>query len=659
MPNRFTLKDLLLFVLIIAVLVSVWLAMIQSDLENEVVRDFRDQLEQQNDNLATIAREQRDTRVALVELGEGNQTLNANLAQLVEVLNRRRPPANGDAAGNGEANGGDDPIAITFGNGDEGLLDDEKYFYRLMEPRSRPNFAYGDWFIDSFRQTVGKLTPIIATDAYQSAVEGFVLESLITRDPNTFEWRPWIAKSWQVADDGLTITYDLRRDVVFSDGQPLTADDVVFTYQWIMNPDVNAPALRTYYDNFESVTADGDYRVVFRMKRPYFRSLDFSGGMAILARHFYEQFTPEQFNEMPGLLFGSGPYKLAVPPEQWRPGTGKIELDRNNQYWGPRPTFDKLVFREIRDETAQLTSFRNRGIDRFGISPEKYPRLRNDQDLLDHANLHVYEAPNFGYRYIGWNQQREGEPTAFADKRVRQAMTLLANRKEMAKQLMSGLARVATGPFNPLGQQADPDIEPWPYDPEKAKQLLAEAGWVDRDDDGVLENADGKEFRFSLIFPAGSANYQQMAYYLRDAYARAGIVMEPAETEWNTMLQRIDERKFDAMTLAWTGNIEGDPKQIFHSDSIEGGGHNYITYRNERLDELIDTARVTMDEQERMPMWHEVNRIFHEDQPYTFLFFSKTAVFIDQRMQNVQITKMGMNDRTEMFVPKSMQLWTK
>jgi len=626
MESKFTIKDLFLFAVLLAILVSIWFAMVQFDRQWNDVKTIKDDLQTQG--------------LEQVEMHRKVQQIQARLSQLT-TSGMAIGPANGDQPQQTDV-----------------VLNDAEYFYRLHAAREKEDFAHGDWFVDAFGQTVGKLTPLIATDAYARVISGYVLEPLIKRDPETFEWRPWIAKSWQVADDGLSVSFTLREDITFSDGEPLTSEDVVYTYDLIMNPDINAPALRSYYDNFESVGTDGPHRVVFHMKRPYFKTLEFTGGLTVLPKHFYEQFTPEQFNEMPGLLVGSGPYKLRGDPKQWQSGTGKIELVRNDRYWGPRPSFDRLVFREIPDETAELTSFRNREIDQYGITPEKYEQLSKDEDLLEQADLYVYEAPNFGYRYLGWNQKRKGQPTPFADKRVRQAMTLLTNRQEMAEQLMAGLAAVATGPFHHLGTQADPDIKPWPFDPDRARELLADAGWIDRDGDGVLENAEGQPFRFKLIYPAQSTNYQQMAFYLKDAYARAGILLEPDPTEWNTMLQRIDERDFDAITLGWTGNIEGDPKQIFHSDSMKAGGSNYISYSNPKLDDLIEEARITLDKDKRLAMWHEAHQLLHEDQPYTFLFFSKSPIFVDKRIRNVIITRSGMNDRVEMYVPQAQQLWT-
>ncbi|MFP4144063.1 MAG: peptide-binding protein [Phycisphaeraceae bacterium] len=614
MENRFGVKDLIFTLLLIAFIVTVWLAMYQFDRQWETLRNIESSLDEQRTTLMTLSERLRSGAVAPA----GN------------------PGEVDDSAYNPE----DDP------------------FYRIREARKQSDFAFGGWYIDNFKSTLGKLTPLVSTDAAQTVVEEYVLESLIKRDPETFEWRPWIAERWEVAEDGLTITYDLRENVVFSDGEPLTSEDVVFTYDQIMNPEINAPALRVYLENVESVEADGPHRVIFHLERPYFLSLGVTGGMAILPRHYYERFTPEEFNTEPGLLVGSGPYMLPGDPENWQPGTGKVEVVRNANYWGPRPSFDRLVWREITDETAELVAFRNGKIDRYSVPPEKYERLRDDADLLARAEKYEYMAPTFGYRFIGWNQSRSGEPTMFADRRVRRAMTLLVDREEMAEQLMAGLAVVADGPFNPLGEQAAPEIDPLPYDPERAKELLAEAGWVDRDGDGVLENQAGGEFRFELVFPANLGNYEQMAFYLKDAYARAGIVMSLGKTEWNTMKQRLDERSFDAITLGWTGSIEGDPKQIFHSDSIAGGGSNHVSYRSEELDRLIDEARQTLDKDERMAMWHEAHQILHEDQPYTFLFFSKAVVFVDQRIRNVEVTQSGMNERTELYVPAELQRWS-
>jgi peptide/nickel transport system substrate-binding protein len=544
-------------------------------------------------------------------------------------------------------------------NGDAETAEAEDPFERRRAAIAMPEYAQGDWYIDAFGVAVGKLTPLVSSDAYQSSIQNYVIESLAVRDPQTLDWEPWIARSWDVTDGGLTTTMHLRNDVRFSDGHKLTADDVVFTYDWIMNPKVAAPRDRSYLGRLESVVKVDDVTVVFKLKEPYFQGFDLCAGFSVLAKHYYSQFTEEQFNESPGLLFGSGPYKLSVDPEEWKPGEGQIELDRNDKYWGVPPAYNRIVFKEISDSTARLVAFRNGETDRFGPQPEQYVKLKKDEDLNRDKNLYEFESINGGYRYVAWNQSLNDKPTHFADKRVRLAMTMLIDREHMCRTLQVGLATPNSGPFHRLGKQADRDIKPWPFDKKRALQLLKEAGFVDGDGDGVIEGPDGKAFKFKLIYPSSSVNYHQMALYLKDAYARAGIVLEPDPLEWTIMIQRISQRKFDAMTLGWTGTVEGDPYQIFHSAAIEDGGDNYTHYINPKLDKLIDEARITMNEDKRMKLWHQVHRILHEDQPYTFLWTSRAVIFIDKRIKNVQRVKLGLNGSMEWFVPLPMQRWSK
>ena len=596
-------------VLLVLLLVAVLLAMVQFDRQHETLKAIDASMAKQSESLVRLGDELRS-----------------------------RPTGVAAAAADGAAVG--DDFAATFS--------------RILSVRDRPDYAPGDWRVSAIGQQIGKLTPVVQTDRYQSRVEAFVLEGLIQRDPETLAYEPLIATGWTISDDGLTIAYDLRDDVRFSDGSPLTAEDVVYTLDLIKNPRINNPGLKTYYEVVEGAVAEGPHRVVFTLSEPYFQSLGFTGGFGILSKAWYEKFTPEEFNEGLGLLYGSGPYRIDGNPEDWQPGAS-VELVRNENYWGPTPTLDRIVWRVISEDAAELVAFRNGEIDSYGVRPEQLSRLRDDADLLARGDFMEITDVSSGFSYIGWNQRRKTEPTRFADKRVRQAMTLLLNRQEMATQLMANTVEVVNGPFSEATDQADPTLEPWPYDPARASELLREAGYADRDGDGLLEDAAGLPFRFTFIYSAGNETGQNLAAYIKDALARAKIQIDLEPLEFNTLINRINDRDFDAVTLAWGGSIESDPKQIFHSSSIPEGGQNFVGYVNTDLDAIVDEARVTVDHDARTAMWHEVHRILHEDQPYTFLFNRKGYAFVDKRFRNVQVTRTGLNSPVEQYVPIDIQ----
>jgi peptide/nickel transport system substrate-binding protein len=351
-------------------------------------------------------------------------------------------------------------------------------------------------------------------------------------------------------------------------------------------------------------------------------------------------------------------------PETWAPGNG-VKLIRNPRYWGTPETFDRISFSEIQEEAAEMVMYGNQEHDMIRCTPEMFDKLTADERIMKFSQKFRYSSPYGGYSYIGWNQKRMKNgvetTTLFADKRVRQAMTMLIDRERMAKDIFRGYATVASGPFAPNGPQSDPKVKPWPYDEKKAKELLKEAGFADKDGDGVLDGPDGNPFKFTLTYPGGQDIYEKIILFLRDNLARGGIVMEPERLDWPVLVDRLNHSDFDAVILGWSSVPESDAFQVFHSSQIKDQGDNRTSYSNPELDKAIENARKTMDTAKRMEYWHKVHRILHQDQPYTFLMNRDALKLINNRIHNVETSAVGLNfeylngGMIPWFIPKDQQ----
>lgn len=642
MENRFAIKDFFLFLVTGVLIVLVLLAMFQFD------RQFT----QVKANLAetrTLAEDVNRLKVQLNGLDDTVLEMSDQLAAGVTVNSSAIDPT---ATSRPVV-----PGALIKGEGRTGSSDP---FYLVEEAAEQTEFARGGWFIDNFGTKIGRLTPFVSSDVYQTWIQNQTMESLAYVDPYTLEWMPRLARGWTISDDGLEMTFKLRRNINFSDGTPITADDVVFTYDWIRNPEVRADRTRSYLGALEKVEKIDDETVRFTFNKPYFQNFAYAAGsdVPILPKHFYENFTPTEFNEAVGLLMGSGPYMLERTPRldaegnlddstSWTPGDG-VTLIRNPRYWGTPATFDRIVFTEIESEDTEAVRLRNQEQDLFRATPELYTEMTSDPQLMSYLQDQKHDSPFKGYTYTAWNQVRHmdgqtPEATKFADKRVRRAMTMLLDRAQMNKEIFGGLYDIASGPFYPRGPQHNPDVEPWPYDPERALELLEEAGWQDRDGDGVLENSRGEPFEFTLTYPGGSPVYEKIVLFMRDNFKRGKINMKAERLDWPVLVSRLTAKDFDAIILGWSGTPESDPYQIFHSSQIEGEGDNRISYRSEALDNTIEEARRTMEVDERMKLWQEIHAILHEDQPYTFMFFRPNLYLFNKRIKNIEQSQVGLN----------------
>ncbi len=504
----------------------------------------------------------------------------------------------------------------------------------------------GDWLVWSLGAEPATLNPIITLSDMSTRwiAEGNIFESLLEIDLDTLDLRPMLAEKYSVSEDGMTLYFTLRDGICFSDGKPLTADDVVFTFHTIKNPNVDAASLANYFNDLQEVIQLSDREIQVTLKQKYFKSLSTFGGMPILPKHIYAFKDPAEFNKHHSPPIGTGPYLF----ERWEVGR-KVVLQRNERYWRRKPKLRKVVFPFILNDAAAMQAFRAGEVDFIRPLPEQFADLSADKEFSSQFQCLSYWTPMDGYFYIAWNEDKP----FFADRRVRLAMTSLINREQICKNLLKGDAQVPSGPFYIHGKQTNPDIKPWPYDPKRAVQLLDEAGWIDHDGDGIRDK-DGVPFRFKYMIVSGTSLHEQIAKLVKDSAAKLGIDVIPDPFEWSIFIDRLQNRQFDATNLAWFGAVEADPYQIWHSSQIGNKGSNYVGFSNPQADALIEEARRTMDEKQRNPLYHKFHEILHHEQPYTFVYTRPSQRFLHPRFKNVIIHKLGL-DPLEWYVPKEMQ----
>jgi peptide/nickel transport system substrate-binding protein len=545
----------------------------------------------------------------------------------------------------------------------------------------------GDWLISHILSDPESLNPLTSNDATASIILGEIFESLLSRHPQTLELRPHLAVARpQISDDKLTYTFTLRQDARFQDGKPLTGQDVLFTLKAIKNPWVNAPFRRVYYQSLVEAELLDDSTIRLVAKEPYFLNESILGGVDVLPRHYYDpeglldplsvkaldamrpgepdteaapaaagarQFA-ERFNkDFSRQPLGSGPYKFVA----WKTGQ-EVVLERDPGYWGmgkagiDQPYLDRRVLRVFNNQDAALVALKAGELDTMGLQPLQHLRQTSGARFEKQFAKHLYFSPS--YTYIGWNNAHP----IFGDARVRQAMTYLTNRQQMVKTILFELGEVVDGPIYLFRPEYDKTLFSHPYAPQKARQLLGEAGWQDTDGDGILDKViDGQKtpFRFEMKFNSGNDTRKSVALTLQDELKKHGIDASVRQLDWTIFLDDVRNHKFDAVILGWAMSVsEPDAYQVWHSSQADNKGSNHISFKHAGVDALLEEYRRTFEAQKRAELYRDFQQILNAEQPYTFLFLQKAVLALDKRFQNV-ILYPGGPRALEWWVPKAQQ----
>ncbi|HAZ27329.1 TPA: peptide-binding protein [Candidatus Acetothermia bacterium] len=484
------------------------------------------------------------------------------------------------------------------------------------------------------------LNPILSTDVPSAVIHGTIFSGLI-RVNDRMRFEPDLAESWEVEmlDDGrMVITFHLRRDVVWHDGVPFTAEDVLFTYETIMDPHTMT-IRRGDYEKVESWEVVDPYTFRVTFLEPFAPAFQYLA-MGIIPKHLLEgeDVNIAPFNHAP---IGTGPFVF----REWISDVHVI-VDRNEDYFGQVPYLDSIIWRIIPDSEVLLLELEAGAIDFAGIRPIHYQRM------LEVGHINVLRFPGLRFTYFGWNERLP----KFDDDRVRKALTLALDRETMAEHVYKGLAVPATGPFPPVSWAINPNVAPLPYDPEEAKRLLAEAGWRDTNGDGWLDR-DGVTFEFEFLGLAGDPVAMMVIELAMEQYKAIGVKLNPLFLEWGDFVSRLDppRRAFQAFFLGFTVGIDPDVHVFYHSGQAEWG-FNDTNFVDAIVDELIEAGRRTMDREDRKAIYWELHERLNELQAVSFMFFPESLVGVERRFRGVVPTAIGLLWNIEYWwVPEALQ----
>ncbi|MFC5650186.1 ABC transporter substrate-binding protein [Paenibacillus solisilvae] len=478
----------------------------------------------------------------------------------------------------------------------------------------------GTLTISTFSDIVS-INPIYINDTASGDIEPLIFAKLYDLDRNAnLTVEPWslAAELPKISEDGKTYTVKLKDYAKWSDGQPVTADDLVYTYDTVRNPEAASPGI-SMYDKINAVTKVDDFTVDIKLKQIY-APFQYSLNISLLPSHILKavplkDLKTNAYGVDPAKTITNGPWKWS----EWKQGQ-YITLDANPNYWGEKkPHIAKIIYKTYADQNTEVQALIKGDVQ----MTEAIPVTQIDA-VKKHENLDIILAPGPQYEYVQFNFKDENFPdkySPFKGQKTRQAIAYALNRQGMVDNVLKGSGQLMNSPFLP-GSWADPGEEAvnYTYDAEKAKSLLAEDGWK-AGKDGILEK-DGHRFSFELQFNAGNSRREQVAAVIQQNLKDVGIEVKPKGIDFATWIdQNITPGKFPAILLSWSlSNPDPDAESIFSSKYYPPAGQNGGWYKNEKLDDLWVKGQLTVDQAERAKVYHEIGKEISIDLPYVFLY---------------------------------------
>jgi peptide/nickel transport system substrate-binding protein len=469
--------------------------------------------------------------------------------------------------------------------------------------------------------------PVTNTALVTMEVVNFMLFTPLVQFGEDLDAVPALAESWELDEQG--VTFRLRNDVRWHDGQPVTAEDVAFTFELAKNPETASLLESAYLTMVQSAQVVDPQTIRFNFVGPHSQPLQ-AFWWAPLPRHLVGDVAPGQLAQAPfgREPVGNGPFRFV----SWASGQ-QLTLEANEDYpaaLGGRPYLDRVVFRVVPEATTRLTEVLTGAIDlNYSLLPDEARQVEGQR------RVRLINYPGREFLYIGWNNERD----PFNDPRVRQGLTMGIDRSALIDALMFGFGEPASGMIPPW-HPADPGLEPIPHDPAQARQLLEQAGFA-AGPDGILRR-NGQPLRFNLLSSEDRLR-QDITVVVQQQLRQIGVDVQVRAMEFQTLLQQHRNREYEAVLAGWTlDNFRVDPSPLFSCEEARQiGSPNRAGYCNPDADRLMAAGLQETHEARAEEIWGEYSRILQRDQPVTFLAWTEQLSAVAQRLQGVEMDVRG------------------
>ena len=498
------------------------------------------------------------------------------------------------------------------------------------QPETPEADRFGGTMVVASLADLQTMNSLVTTDFGSVQFQRHVLFTTLVRQDADLRPQPYLARAWELSPDSNVVTFHLRTDVTWHDGTPVTARDVMFTFDRLKDPDVGFPNAQ-YFDYWDAAEVANDSTVVFHL-RPHNAYLFGWTQVAILPEHVLGGVAPSLLGNDPfGTVrpVGNGPFRFVerVPGDRW-------VFEANPDFpedLGGRPYLDRLIHREIADEVTMLAELRTGGVDMIlGATLPMVEQAASDSSIT----VQAFAAPD--YSFIAWNPKRP----FFADPAVRRALSTAIDRQAMVETVRGGYATIATGPVGPWHWAYDESWRPLPYAPDSAAARLEEAGWVDVDGDGVRER-DGIPFRFELVSSPGHER-EQMGQLIQSNLAQVGVDVQLRVLELPALIPLVTspDRRFDAVIGAWVRDVQLDDRDLWSCEMV-GQMFQFTSYCNRSLEPILDSIPLTADRERLQGLIRRYHEKIAADQPYTFLLYQEAVDLYRSDVRGVELDTRG------------------